>query len=127
MIFHLAIPSKDIGESIEFYKMLGCEIGRYTDQFAIINFREVQIVCHKVNSIEAEPKMYPRHFGLILKQENQIYKSWVKHIGKPYVFEPVFKRYVNKPEEHVTFFLKDPSNNLIELKWYKNPDMIFGS
>lgn len=124
--FHLAIPSKDIQESIEFYRSLGCEIGRLTNQFAIINFQDVQVVCHKVDEIEQAPQMYPRHFGIIIKNNNHLYREWVKHVGKPYVFEELFHRYKGKPEEHTTFFLKDPSNNLIEFKWYKNQELIFG-
>lgn len=126
MIFHLAIPSRDIKESIEFYKKLGCKVGRKSDDFAILNFNEHQVVLHKVDSIEEDPKMYPRHFGAVLTEWNNFLAAYgLCKIQKLEFFEDWFVRYENKQEEHHTFFLKDPSNNLIEFKWYKNRGAIF--
>jgi extradiol dioxygenase family protein len=124
MIFHLAIPANNLNESMEFYRSLGASFGRQYPTSFIMNLFGAQVVCHKSETTE-EPKMYPRHFGVILEKENHLYREWMKHIGKAYVFEPFFKRHVHKKAEHHTFFLKDPSNNLIEFKWYKEPEAIF--
>ncbi len=40
-------------------------------------------------------------------------------------FKEPFIRFEGMQEEHTTFFLKDPSNNLIEFKHYKNERMIY--
>jgi extradiol dioxygenase family protein len=39
--------------------------------------------------------------------------------------QPGIVRFSGRPEEHLTFFLKDPSNNLIEFKIYNNEEWIF--
>jgi len=35
-------------------------------------------------------------------------------------------RFPNSPLEHHSFFIKDPSNNLLEFKYYKHSLAIFG-
>lgn len=126
-MFHLAIPSENIEKSIIFYEQLDCDIGRTSDQFAIVNFHKTQLVCHKVETIDGPPMMYPRHFGLIISKQTEFYKLYARaKTDRLPFFEDLFVRYHNKPEEHHTFFLQDPSNNLIEFKWYKNRESIFG-
>jgi uncharacterized protein len=36
-------------------------------------------------------------------------------------------RFVGSPLEHRTFFLEDPFYNLMEFKYYRYPEAIFGS
>lgn len=125
---HIAIPARDIPEAIEYYhKLHGCRLGRYTDDWAIFNFCEVQLVCHKTDDIPNEPTMYPRHFGVILedlKDFESIYaRAFVMGIK---IFQPRFIRFAGMYGEHETFFLQDPSNNVIEFKWYVNDGAIFG-
>lgn len=36
-----------------------------------------------------------------------------------------FIRFEDRPEEHRTFFLIDPSNNLLEFKYYKKQEMMY--
>lgn len=45
-IFHLAIPTKDVKESVEFYSKLGLETGRVYPGYAILDFYGHQVVCH---------------------------------------------------------------------------------
>lgn len=127
MTFHLAIPSKDINESIGFYKKIGT-LGRWTTTWAIFNVHGIQLVCHKWHSCDDRPTMYPRHFGFIiddLADFDKLYNSLrVKEI--PF-FEDTFRRFKGEDAEHETFFIKDPSNNVIEFKWYKNKGSIFGA
>lgn len=123
--FHLALPSNDLKKTKEFYHKLGFDFGRESDQFLIMNFFDNQVVFHK--SHECPPlKMYPRHYGLIVEDELSLHRLYEKYNSKEHLFEELFHRYEGTPEEHKTFFLKDPSNNLIEFKWYKNKEKIFG-
>lgn len=116
--FHLAIPSKDLYESMEFYSQLGCKIGRFTDAYVIVDFFGMQLVCHKSDEWDHEPTMYPRHFGIILKQSEWFYLlKYCESLTLPF-FQKDFVRFQGLPQEHKTFFLKDPSNNVVEFKTY---------
>jgi extradiol dioxygenase family protein len=127
-VFHLAIPVRDIPQSIIFYSdVLGFAIGRHGDEFAIVDFSGCQLVLHRSDKFPKRLTMYPRHFGTVFEDLDLFELNWKKHEGADYVFEERFSRYDGRLEEHHTFFLKDPSNNLIEFKWYKNRAMIFGS
>lgn len=127
MIPHVAIPAKDIKESQWFYEYrLGARAGRFYPNSVVLNFHGIQLVLHKSDEIDKVPKMYPRHIGIILNSEAQLKTLWDIHGKELYVFEPLFTRHQKEREEHKTFFLKDPSNNLIEFKWYNNPNVIFG-
>lgn len=125
---HLAIPSRDLNESKEFYESLGCEIGRVSKDSVIVNFFGMQVVLHESSDWVRDPNMYPRHFGLVLNTGGDytpIQVMWKKYADGPNVFSQLFMRNQGKFTEHQSFFLKDPSNNLIELKTYKNHEAIF--
>jgi extradiol dioxygenase family protein len=72
--------------------------------------------------------IYPRHFGLIFTQE-QDWKELVERAEKKQLlFRDAPKdRFVGSPLEHRTFFLEDPFYNLMEFKYYRHPEAIFGS
>lgn len=116
--FHLAIPSDDLNESMKFYTQLGCKIGRFNDAYVIVDFFGMQLVCHKSDKIDLEPEMYPRHFGIILKQPEWHYLLKYADSAKLRFFQRDFTRFHGQPQEHKTFFLLDPSNNIIEFKAY---------
>ncbi len=122
--FHLAIPSKDIKESMEFYANLGFKIGRFSEKFCIIDLFGAQLVCHLSQEIEKGDGIYPRHFGIIVgKTELNYLKEWVSKLDLKFHLEP-FSRHIGTPFEHESFFLKDPSNNKIEFKSYVNQGAI---
>lgn len=102
-------------------------MGRQSAQFAIINFYGHQVVLHlSPGDLPEKLYMYPRHFGMILEHEGDylsLHKR-AKDKGCEF-FKDDFRRYVGKDEEHRSFFLVDPSQNLIEFKWYKNTSQIF--
>lgn len=126
MIQHLALPAKDLAKTKDFYTNFGCKFGRSSDKFLIMDFYGSQVVFHQDDLTPKVLKMYPRHFGLIVDTEDQLnglYKIAKHHFMK--FFEDKFIRYAGKTEEHTTFFLVDPSNNLLEFKWYKNREAIF--
>lgn len=126
--FHLAIPVKDLTQTKSFYSKLGLSFGRESKNFLVINFYSHQVVAHlSPSECPDKTSMYPRHFGLVIdkKEELEEIYSKAKESNLDF-FEEMFIRYENKPEEHRTFFLKDPSNNLLEFKWYKDQQKIFG-
>lgn len=127
MIAHIAIPANDLEESITFYEKIGAEVGRKYANSVVLQLFGIQLVLHCWDKREVKrPKMYPRHFGLILGSIEELKHAWASHEEQDYVFEPYFIRYPGKIEAHHAFFLKDPSGNLIEFKWYMNREAIFG-
>jgi uncharacterized protein len=126
-IFHLAIPTKDLDESAEFYTALGCRIARRYDDRITMDFFGDQVVCHlNPNKIDHSPEMYPRHFGLTFHHKTD-FDQFLKNCEakKLKFFDKPSVRFKGKKEQHEMFFLIDPSNNLIEFKYYPDPNMIF--
>lgn len=126
MIFHLAIPAKDLTESEAFYVSLGAKVGRKNSSQVILKLFSTQLVLHLSDKYDEIPTMYPRHFGCIIASKTILEFLWKQQALSGRVFEPYFVRHEGLPEEHHTFFLKDPSNNLVEFKWYKNQEKVFG-
>lgn len=122
---HIAIPSKDLDESVKFYENLGIHIGRRYKTHVVMDFFDIQLVCHQSGEWDKEAKMYPRHFGIIFAEKQVLDHFWKRWEHAKFVFEEYFIRHEGKREEHHTFFLKDPSNNVIEFKWYKNSTAVF--
>ncbi|MET3698267.1 hypothetical protein SAMN05877753_108123 [Bacillus oleivorans] len=126
-VFHLAIPCKDLDDTVEFYEKLGCQLARRYDDRVTFNFFGDQVVCHLgPDEIDNEPKMYPRHFGITFleKQEyNDTLEYAIRH-NLPFFTEPMV-RFEGRQEEHLTFFLIDPSNNLLEFKYYYDVNMVY--
>lgn len=126
--FHLAIPSDNLEKSKEFYtKMFDAKIGREYPHYVIFNFFGHQVVTHlNPEGVSKEVKMYPRHYGIIFEEKesfDRVYSLCKEH-GAPF-FEDMFERYQNEHGWHFSFFVSDPSNNLIELKYYVNKNDIF--
>ena len=128
-LFHLAFPVYDLKKSKKFYKEgLGCQIGRESSHSIIFNLGGNQIVAQLTKRPFPRQKgIYPRHFGLIFRKFsdwrkllNQAKKKKLKFYQDPKI------RYPNTPLEHHTFFLQDPSFNLLEFKFYKFSSAIFG-
>ncbi|BCX49873.1 glyoxalase I, and type I ring-cleaving dioxygenases, VOC family [Haloferula helveola] len=127
-VFHLAIPCADLDATQDFYvNKMGCELGRRYDDRVTLNFFGDQVVCHlDPDGIDKEPKMYPRHYGVTFRHAadyDALLDKTEKH-GLPFFQEP-FVRFGGKREEHRTFFLIDPSNNLLEFKHYNDPSMMY--
>lgn len=127
-IFHLAIPSHDLALSKEFYtKAFGARIGREYPHYVIFDFFDHQVVTHlDSENISHNVTMYPRHYGIIMTNREDFDKTYqlCKEAEAPF-FEELFERYQNQKGWHFSFFVSDPSNNLIEVKYYVNPNDIF--
>ena len=128
-IFHLAIPVNNIAEAKVFYCVgLGCEQGRENAQALILNFYGHQVVAHKTKEpLTPQKSIYPRHFGLIFPLESDWEKIFNRAKEQNLLFyqEPKL-RFPGELTEHRTFFLEDPFYNLLEFKFYRHFDAIFG-
>ena len=128
-IFHLSIPVRDIESTKEFYALgLGCEIGRESAVAITLDFHGHQIVAQITEDLgPPQPNIYPRHFGLVCQTEEE-WIQWRDRAQKNRLtfFREPHRRFSGKPIEHLTFFLKDPSHNLLEFKFYLNASAIFG-
>ena len=127
-LFHLAFPITDLEAAKKFYvEGLGCTLGRETDSAVILGLADHQIVAHLVKESVAQKGVYPRHFGLIFTDEKdwQTLADRAKARGLKFYQEPR-RRYEGRPTEHRTFFLEDPSHNLLEFKYYMHESAIFG-
>jgi len=73
-----------------------------------------------------QKSIYPRHFGLIFLTRQQ-FEQFIQRINdKNIPFEiPCKTRFANSKIEHQSFFLKDPSLNLLEFKYYTYESAIF--
>mgnify|MGYP001310458281 CR=1 FL=1 len=132
--FHLAFPVNDLNTTKDFYeKTLNCKIGRESESWVDFNLYGHQIVAHlapeecndvKLNTVE-EDQIPCRHFGVILE-----WYEWKKLSNKldlletKYLINPKI-RFKNKSGEQGTFFLKDPSGNVLEFKTFKNDADVF--
>lgn len=135
--FHLAFPVKNLTDTKKFYiETLGCSLGRTNTKWLDFNFFGHQITAHlspesfkeadSVNIVDGK-NVPVRHFGLILEwndwhdmKQNLLQKN-VFFIIKPYI------RFKGQMGEQATLFISDPSLNGIELKSFKEKEMIFSS
>lgn len=129
VLFHLAFPVHDMKLAKIFYiEQLGCQLGRESDHALILKFSSHQLVAHKVDSMPEEQKgIYPRHFGLVFLKKDE-FTAFIQGLKEKKIpFEiPLKIRFPDTRLEHHSFFLKDPSNNLLEFKYYSYESAIFG-
>jgi hypothetical protein len=128
-IFHLAIPIKDIAQAKAFYvEGLGCQVGRESDRAVILNFYGHQLVAHTTTEeLTPQKGIYPRHFGMIFATEEEWEGVWRRATSKQLKFYQSAKhRFPGELTEHRTFFLEDPFYNLLEFKYYRYAEAIFG-
>jgi uncharacterized protein len=128
-LFHLAFPVHDLDEAIRFYvEGLGCKQGRRSKHSLILELGGNQIVAQLTEEMPSPQKgIYPRHFGLIFRDKKEWERLLERARSKKIKFyqEPKV-RYPETPIEHRTFFLADPSHNLLEFKHYTLQSAIFG-
>lgn len=127
--FHLAFPVSDLEETKRFYlDGLGCRLGRESKGAVILDIRGTQLVAHVTTTPQAPQKgIYPRHFGLVCtdRQDWQVLVDRAREKGLTFYQEPRV-RFPGTRIEHHTFFLEDPSHNLLEFKHYTYESAIFG-
>ena len=132
--FHLAFPVYDIKKTIDWYvSYLNCSVGRKSKRWVDFNFFGHQISAHlidqknkkdKINLVDGK-KIPSRHFGIILEMND--WKNLVTYLNEKkinYVIKPNI-RFKGQTGEQATFFIKDPSNNVLEFKAFQNDKKIF--
>jgi extradiol dioxygenase family protein len=129
-IFHLAFPVSDIAQAKAYYvDGLGCIPGRENRYALILNLYGHQLVAHLTKEpLTPQRGIYPRHFGLIFTSEDDWQYLLLRAQQCQLLFrEEVKHRFVGTPLEHSTFFLEDPFYNLMEFKYYRHYEAIFGN
>ncbi|MGB2926298.1 MAG: VOC family protein [Limnothrix sp.] len=129
LLFHLAIPVTDTTLAKTFYAdALGSKVGRANAGAAIFDFFGHQLVAHVTREVlSPQQGVYPRHFGITFLDE----KDWAETLARAEKHDLNFRdrprlRFPDKLTEHKTFFLEDPFYNLLEFKWYRHHEAIFG-
>jgi extradiol dioxygenase family protein len=129
VLFHLAFPVANLDEAKRFYvDGLGCILGRESATAVTLGLAGHQLVAHLIKDDAVRQKgIYPRHFGLIFGREDewQALADRAKAAGLKFYQQPR-RRFSGTRIEHLTFFLEDPSQNLLEFKYYLYPSAIFG-
>lgn len=127
-VFHLAIPCKDLDEAQNFYVgKLGCKLARRYGDRITLDFFGDQLVCHlKPEKVEPKPELYPRHFGITFKERSGFdnLKKLLDVRDIPFFYGPI-QRFEGTAEEHTTMCVLDPSNNVLEFKYYNDPRMMY--
>ena len=133
--FHLAFPVKNLEDTKKWYcDVLGCTLGRESDDWVDFNFYGHQVVAHlssnfnvnQTNEVDGE-QVPIRHFGVILttndwdRLRDKLESKEIEFIIQPNV------RFENTTGEQKTMFISDPSGNVLEFKCFQNDDMIFKS
>ena len=128
-LFHLAFPVHDLAAAKQFYvDGLGCVLGRESSSAVTFGLAGHQLVAHLSTQPTAPQKgVYPRHSGLVLTQDEewQALADRAKAKGLTFYQQPR-RRFAGTRIEHLTFFLQDPSRNLLEFKYYRHESAIFG-
>ncbi|MBN7821720.1 VOC family protein [Bowmanella yangjiangensis] len=132
--FHLAIPVTSLAKARRFYgELLGCETGRFSEQWIDWNFFGHQLVTHLVeqmpsapahNEVDAHAVPVP-HFGVVLAWSDwQQLADKLTHAGCDFVIKP-YIRFKGQAGEQATLFLLDPCGNALEFKAFKDLNQLF--
>lgn len=121
-IFHLALPVDNLETSKQFYiDVLGAKIGRENSEWLDILLWGHQITLHlRPDEVLSKERQGKRHFGVVLPWSDwqnlaeQISGKKIGFLKEPEVLLS------GTPEEQAKFYLQDPSNNVIEIKVYRN-------
>ena len=130
--FHLAIPAGDLSTATKFYvDVLGCKLGnREEDKWVDVDFWGNELTLHKSehkldnerHDVDMGNVSVP-HFGVHLSRKDfDALKQRLKDSGTKYYDEP-YLRFKGTKYEQETFFVKDPNENILEIKTLtSNPD-----
>ena len=132
--FHLAIPVQNIETCKAFYKdVLNCEEGRSTEDWVDFNFFGHQLVIHQKEDFKAVRISNPvdgydvpvPHFGVVLSWEDwHSLAARLKTKNTKFEIAPCI-RFQGKVGEQATMFFKDPENNALEFKAFKDIKQLF--
>src|SRR5699024_1060600 len=126
-IFNLANQCKDLDETVDFDEKMDSKLARRYDDRVTFDIIGDQLVCHlSPEHIDAQPSTYPRHFGITFLETEEYEQTLACTTEQklPFINKPMV-RFKGKKEEHLTFFLIDPANNLLEVKYYHDAEMAY--
>ena len=123
--FHLAIPAGDLSVTTKFYvNILGCKLGDgEADKWIDVDFWGNELTLHKTDmklpnerhDVDMGNVSVP-HFGVHLSRKDfDALKQRLKDNGTKYYDEP-YLRFKGTKYEQETFFVKDPNENVLEIK-----------
>ena len=131
--FHIAVATRDIEESREFYaRKLGFHEGRSTENWIDFNMFGHQFVTHLNPDLGPEGKVQALynpvdnhcvpipHCGVIMQFEDwQQFAKRLEGVITEYIIEP-YIRFKGLPGEQGTLFFADPSGNALEFKGFRD-------
>lgn len=121
-IFHLALPVDNLEISKQFYiGVLGAHIGRENSEWLDILLWGHQITLHlRPDEVLSKEHQGKRHFGVVLPWSDwQHLAEQIRGENVAFLKEPEILL-AGTPEEQAKFYLEDPSNNIIEIKAYRD-------
>lgn len=134
--FHLAFPVRDLDSTRRFFvDLLGCREGRSAERWVDFDFHGHQISAHLKDGAEHVAASNPvdghqvpvPHFGLVLPwQKWQDLADKLRAAEIDFVIEP-YVRFEGQPGEQGTFFVRDPSGNVLEFKTFRDIASLFAS
>jgi len=112
--------------------VLGCREGRSSDQWVDFEFFGHQLSAHLSDAMEDAPsnevdgdQVPVRHFGAILEwNEWEAMAERLEVAGVEFMIRPRV-RFEGAAGEQGTFFVRDPSRNVIELKSFRDDEQVF--
>ena len=128
-IAHVAVPCRDLEEAARWYaEVLGARPVRILKDRVTFSFGGVlQLVCHlERRAIASNPRAYPRHHGLtFLRMDDFVrLKNHLERLGQKFLVPPAV-RFPGSAHEHHTLMVADPSGNVVEFKWYLQPQFAY--
>lgn len=128
VLFHLAFPVRDLDAAKAFYvDGLGCCLGRVSASAMTLDLAGHQIIAHLAPDLQKpQAGVYPRHFGLVFLIKTD-WEKLLQHAEENALlfYQKPRHRFAGTRLEHCTFFLEDPSHNLLEFKHYTFESAIF--
>lgn len=131
----MSLPCIDVKETKDFYtNSIGASLGRTAEHWA-----DIDLFGHQITFIQAdkfnfsspnyvlEGKILPSfHFGVIVDVDTwgELYTKLSKS-DLEVVTQTTFLK--DKTGEHLSFFINDPNDYMIEFKSFKNPKDMFAS
>lgn len=134
-LFHLAYNVDDLDAARTFYiDVLGCTEGRSAPTWVDFDFYGHQLSLHRgqpfptaVTGRVGEQLVPMPHLGLILPLEDwRALADRLTVAGITFVIPPTV-RYENEPGEQWTMFFRDPAENSIKIKGFRDFDGVFAS
>ena len=135
-VFHLAMPVRNLEDTRFFYgEVLRCKEGRSAPRWVDYNFFGHQLSFHVVesyspvvgrNPVDGDAIGVP-HFGVVLPWDS--WESLAQTLAEfriAFDVEPTV-RFAGQPGEQGTFFVRDPSGNLLEFKTFRDPSNLFAT